>query len=81
MLATIPAPGGGGDSGLAWAEGTLWVGRYRYRKTRQIDIPDYGRLFVSSSRTALSPGHIGQWRVLAAHLEGRQERTKADLGP
>src|SRR5215467_3359949 len=23
VLATIPAPGGGGDSGLAWAEGTL----------------------------------------------------------
>jgi hypothetical protein len=26
VLATIPAPGGGRDSGLAWAEGTLWVG-------------------------------------------------------
>ena len=23
VLATIPAPGGGGDSGLAWAEGSL----------------------------------------------------------
>src|SRR5215510_9761843 len=23
VLATIPSPGGGGDSGLAWAEGTL----------------------------------------------------------
>src|SRR6202035_1484022 len=28
VLATIPAPGRGGDSGLAWAEGTLWVGQY-----------------------------------------------------
>src|ERR1700739_4816282 len=28
VVATIPAPGGGGDSGLAWAEGTLWVGQY-----------------------------------------------------
>ena len=26
VLATIPAPGNGGDSGMAWAEGTLWVG-------------------------------------------------------
>src|SRR5215468_10789890 len=26
VLATIPAPGGGADSGLAWAEGALWVG-------------------------------------------------------
>jgi len=37
VLATIPAPGGGGDSGLAWHEGTLWVGQYRDRKIRQID--------------------------------------------
>jgi glutamine cyclotransferase len=37
VLATIPAPGGGGDSGLAWAEGTLWVGQHRERKIHQID--------------------------------------------
>ncbi len=37
VLSTIPAPGGGGDSGLAWAEGTLWVGQYRNRTIHQID--------------------------------------------
>jgi glutamine cyclotransferase len=37
VLGTIPAPGGGGDSGLAWAEGTLWVGQHRGRKVHQID--------------------------------------------
>jgi glutamine cyclotransferase len=37
VLANIPAPGGGGDSGLAWAEGTLWVGQYRERKIHQVD--------------------------------------------
>ena len=36
VLTTIPAPAGG-VSGLAWAEGTLWVGQYRARKIRQID--------------------------------------------
>src|SRR5262245_35957688 len=36
VVATIPAPGGG-DSGLAWAEGTLWVGQHRDRKIHQID--------------------------------------------
>ena len=36
VLATIPAPAGGG-SGLAWAEGTLWVGQYRDKKIIQID--------------------------------------------
>jgi glutamine cyclotransferase len=37
VVASIPAPGGGGDSGLAWAEGSLWVGQYRERKIHQID--------------------------------------------
>ena len=43
VLTTIPAPGGGGDSGLAWAEGTLWVGQYRGRKIYQID-PETGTI-------------------------------------
>src|SRR3954469_14006098 len=37
VIATIPAPGQGGDSGLAWAEGTLWVGQNRGRLIHQID--------------------------------------------
>jgi glutamine cyclotransferase len=43
VLATIPAPGAGGDSGLAWAEGSLWVGQYRDRKIHQID-PETGAI-------------------------------------
>jgi glutamine cyclotransferase len=51
VLATIPAPGGGGDSGLAWAEGTLWVGQYRDRKIHQVD-PDTGAILrtIESNR-------------------------------
>jgi glutamine cyclotransferase len=51
VLATIPAPGGGSDSGLAWAEGTLWVGQYRERKIHQID-PDTGAILrtIESNR-------------------------------
>jgi len=41
VVASIPSPGAGGDSGLAWAEGSLWVGQYRDRKIHQID-PDSG---------------------------------------
>jgi glutamine cyclotransferase len=37
VVATIPAPGHGKDSGLAWAEGSLWVGQYRDRRILQID--------------------------------------------
>jgi len=43
ILASIPAPGGGADSGLAWHEGTLWVGQYRERKIHQID-PQTGKI-------------------------------------
>ncbi|MDK4741157.1 PQQ-binding-like beta-propeller repeat protein [Rhizobium sp. CNPSo 3464] len=51
VLATIPAPGHGGDSGLAWAEGTLWVGQHRGRKIHQID-PQTGAILrtIESNR-------------------------------
>lgn len=51
VVSTIPAPGGGGDSGLAWAEGTLWVGQDRGRKIYQID-PETGAVLrtVESNR-------------------------------
>ena len=37
VVASIPAPGQGRDSGMAWAEGSLWVGQYRDRKIHQVD--------------------------------------------
>jgi len=43
VLATIPAPGEGGNSGLTWAEGSLWVGEYRARRIHQID-PETGAI-------------------------------------
>ncbi len=51
VLSSIPAPASGGDSGLAWAEGSLWVGHYQGRKIHQID-PDTGAILrtVESNR-------------------------------
>ena len=51
VLATIPSPGHGRDSGLAWAEGTLWVGQHRDRKIYQID-PETGDILrtIESNR-------------------------------
>ncbi len=46
VLASIPAPGQGFDSGLAWAEGSLWVGQYRDRKIHQVD-PGTGKIIRS----------------------------------
>ena len=51
VVGSIPAPGKGGDSGLAWAEGSLWVGEYREAKIHQID-PETGEVqrSISSDR-------------------------------
>ncbi len=43
VIASIPAPGHGSDSGLAWAEGSLWVGQHRDRRIHRID-PDTGAI-------------------------------------
>jgi glutamine cyclotransferase len=50
VLATIPTPSGGA-SGLAWAEGTLWVGQHRRRKIHQVD-PQTGTILrtIESNR-------------------------------
>jgi len=50
VLATIPAPGNG-NSGLAWAEGTLWVGQHRDRRIHQVD-PQTGAILrtIESNR-------------------------------
>jgi glutamine cyclotransferase len=50
VLASIPAPAGG-NSGLAWAEGMLWVGQHRERKINQVD-PNTGKVLrtIESNR-------------------------------
>ncbi len=50
VITTIPTPDGGG-SGMAWAEGSLWVGQYRNRKIHQVD-PQTGAILrtIESNR-------------------------------
>jgi glutamine cyclotransferase len=82
VLDTIPAPGGGGDSGLAWAEGTLWVGQYRDRKIYQID-PRTGAILrtIQSNRFVTGvtwlDGELwhGTWERDASELRRVDPRT------
>lgn len=53
VVSTIPAPDGDGNSGLAWGEGTLWVGQWAGRKIHQVD-PQSGRIL----RTLESNRHV-----------------------
>lgn len=46
VVHSIPAPAEGRDSGLAWAEGRLWVGEYRARRIHQVD-PETGAILGS----------------------------------
>ena len=55
VLSSIPAPGAGGDSGLAWAEGSLWVGQHRGRKIHQID-PETGVILRTIESNRLVTG-------------------------
>jgi len=83
VLATIPAPGGGADSGLAWAEGTLWVGQYRERKIHQVD-PHTGTVlrtidsnrFVTVSRGSTANSGTAHGKVTRARC-GESIRTMA----
>jgi glutamine cyclotransferase len=73
VLAAIPAPGGG-DSGLAWAEGSLWVAQYRDRKIHQID-PQTGAILRTIETNRFVTGvHLDRRRALARHLGRRRER-------
>src|SRR5258705_1597693 len=55
VLNTIPAAGNGGDSGLAWAEGSIWVGEYRARKIHQSD-PETGGILRSNESNRFVTG-------------------------
>ncbi|MHC8343668.1 Vgb family protein [Pseudomonas sp. RT6P73] len=83
VLGTIPAPGGGGDSGLAWAEGTLWVGQYRERKIHQID-PDSGKILrtIESNRfvTGVTWVEGALWHGTWEGEEGELRRVDPNTG-
>ncbi|KUZ18266.1 glutamine cyclotransferase [Burkholderia diffusa] len=82
VLATIPAPGGGADSGLAWAEGTLWVGQYRERKIHQVD-PQSGAVLrtIESNRFVTGVTWVdgelwhGTWEADESELRRIDPRT------
>ena len=78
ILATLPAPAEG-CSGMAWAEGALWVAHYRERKIHKID-PATGKILRT---IALGPlrdrRHVDQRRPVARHLGKRRKRTAPRL--
>lgn len=82
VLSTIAAPGDGGDSGMAWAEGYLWIGQYAQRKIHQVD-PDTGRVVrtIDSDRYVTGVTWVdgqlwhGTWENDASELRRLQPDT------
>lgn len=86
VLASIPAPAPEGNAGLAWAEGSLWVGQYSARKIHQID-PVSGKILriLHSDRfvtgVTWSAGELwhGTWENDASQLRRVDPATGAVL--
>ncbi|MDH0681548.1 PQQ-binding-like beta-propeller repeat protein [Achromobacter animicus] len=82
VLSTIPAPGGEGVSGLAWTEGSLWVGAYRDRKIHQVD-PETGNVLrtIDSNRYVTGVTWVdgelwhGTWEAEESELRRLEPRT------
>lgn len=84
LLATLPAPGGGQASGLAWAEGMLWVGQYQACRIHQVD-PETGAVLrtITSDRfvtgVTWSDGVLwhGTWQDGASDIRRLDPETDA----
>jgi streptogramin lyase len=83
VVSTIPAPAGVGASGLAWAEGTLWVGEHRARKIHQID-PGTGATLrtIESNRFVTGVTWVGGelWHATWEGDESDLRRVDAETG-
>ena len=82
VLATIPTPDGGA-SGMAWAEGTLWVGQHRNRKIHQVD-PQTGAILrtIESNRFVTGVTWVGDelWHATWEAEESELRRIDPQSG-
>ena len=86
IVATIPAPGNGGNSGLAWAEGSLWVGQHRARKIQQVN-PETGEVLrtIESDRFVTGVTWVdgelwhGTWEDTGSDIRRIDQKTGAVL--
>lgn len=84
VLKTVPAPARPGEnSGLTWAEGTLWVGQYRDRRIHQID-PETGAVLrtIESNRfvTGVTWADGELWHGTSENAESELRRVDPQTG-
>lgn len=83
VITSIPAPAEGRDSGLTWAEGTLWVGEYRARKIHQVDA-ETGAILrtIESDRfvTGVSWANGELWHATMEEEQSEIRRVEPETG-
>ena len=78
VVATVPTPDGGA-SGMAWAEGSLWVGQHRNRKIHQVD-PQTGAILstIESNRFVTGVTWLGDELWHGTMEEGQSELRRVN---
>jgi glutamine cyclotransferase len=78
VLATIPTPEGGA-AGMAWAEGSLWVGQHRNRKIHRVD-PQTGAILstIESNRFVTGVTWLGDELWHGTLEDGQSELRRID---
>ncbi|HKO53290.1 MAG TPA: PQQ-binding-like beta-propeller repeat protein [Polyangiaceae bacterium] len=79
VVSTIPAPELVGASGMAWAEGSLWVGQFADRKILELD-PETGKVLseVVSDRFITGVSFLDGELWHATQDNGRSELRRVD---
>jgi glutamine cyclotransferase len=78
VIASVPTPDGGA-SGMAWAEGSLWVGQHRCRKIHQVD-PESGAILrtIESNRFVTGVTWLGDELWHGTWEAGQSELRRVD---
>jgi glutamine cyclotransferase len=78
VVSSIPSPGDGA-AGLAWAEGSLWVGQHRNRKIHQVD-PASGQILrtIDSNRFVTGVTWAGNELWHGTWEEGKSDLRRID---
>lgn len=81
VVHSIPAPAEGRDSGMAWADGRLWVGEYRARRIHEVD-PETGRILgsIESNRFVTGVTWVDDELWHATWEEEQSELRRIDPG-
>jgi glutamine cyclotransferase len=78
VIASIPTPDGGA-AGMAWAEGSLWVGQHRNRKIHQVD-PNTGAVLrtIESNRFVTGVTWLGDELWHATWEDDKSDLRRVD---